>query len=836
MIRIEIKQFRCWDRIILDIFPDSITLVKGSSGIGKTTIFQAINWCLYGNIRNVAPLHDDKAKTQVVLIFPRKNLRIERNRNPSRLLLRFGLEDSEDTIAQQFIDATFGSQDMWSSSCYILQGSRNSFISASNNEKIALLNKIAFHDEDPEISINKIDEVKTALEMQIKVRNAAYLEKHKILTKMFEEDNDVLLTEEDIVEINERITELKKNKEEKNKQQNQRNIDLGILSNLRSQMTKYKCEKPTLPEYLSSVEEIDNLLPLFSRLIPKVQYRDKLLKEIAALPDLSDKLGNNNWEELNFKYDANSAIARKYGLSYEKVAVEKAISKFRDILAVQETIKLGREYLDAKRTVEHMENLKKPDPRPTFVPRIIPEVNDNTVELQGEVEKLLSEQGSLQGHLQHLIKNKDIIKCPHCDGSLRYLSSKLVVAGDNPPDETEINQVKSRVESIQAQIFSLNKKIRSIEQEKMGREKALREENQRKLTHDQLIMSIEKEEYQYENRLAEIKKIKEAMNNLVDKMDRLPRNTNCYSLLSEREIREMENKITDLERLELVEKPNISLIDINKYKDRCAKMGQLEETKKEIDNIGLDTDEPSIIYEEMSAFKQKWQKYLSENKIIEDLKQDEERIMGKLLPDQQEEITRIEKKITRNKNMLISHEKAAKVEAYRESLEKEEEELKAMTRRHKNLEKLYNCARDTETKVLEQVVANINESIFEICSHLFDRDIKIEISLFKELKTKKEIRRQVNFTITYDGNKYDGINQLSGGEGDRASLALTIALNRMSGCPILLIDESLASVDITMKELAIKALRDYATSTILLIQHDGVEGIFDHTIDLEKYR
>ena len=349
-------------------------------------------------------------------------------------------------------------------------------------------------------------------------------------------------------------------------------------------------------------------------------------------------------------------------------------------------------------------------------------------------------------------------------------------------------------------------------------------------------MSIEKEEYQYEHRLAEIKKIKEAMDNLVNKMDKLPPNINGYSLLSERETKEMENKIADLERLEVVEKPNISLIDINKYKDRCAKMGQLEETKKEINNIGLDTDEPSIIYEEMTAFKQKWQKYLSENKIIEDLKQDEERIMGKLLPDQQEEISRIEKKITRNKNTLLSHEKAAKVEAYREGLEKEEEELKSIMKRHKNLEKMYNYARDTETKVLEQVVADINESIFEICSHLFDKDIKMEISLFKELKTKKEIRRQVNFTITYDGNKYDGINQLSGGEGDRASLALTIALNRMSGCPILLIDESLASVDITMKELAIKALRDYATSTILLIQHDGVEGIFDHTIDLEKYR
>ncbi len=55
---------------------------------------------------------------------------------------------------------------------------------------------------------------------------------------------------------------------------------------------------------------------------------------------------------------------------------------------------------------------------------------------------------------------------------------------------------------------------------------------------------------------------------------------------------------------------------------------------------------------------------------------------------------------------------------------------------------------------------------------------------------------------------------MSGGEGDRASLALTLALNRLSSCPLLMLDESIASLDLNMKEAAIRTIRENTNNTV----------------------
>ena len=70
MLRVTFTQFRCWKNLTIEAPIGGITLIKGNSGIGKTTILQGITWCLYGNIRLVAPNHLEKAKTQVTIEIP----------------------------------------------------------------------------------------------------------------------------------------------------------------------------------------------------------------------------------------------------------------------------------------------------------------------------------------------------------------------------------------------------------------------------------------------------------------------------------------------------------------------------------------------------------------------------------------------------------------------------------------------------------------------------------------------------------------------------------------------------------------------------------------------
>src|SRR3989338_6792897 len=130
VIKITFQQFRCWDSLVIEAPIGGITLIKGSSGGGKTTILQGLTWCLYGNLRLVAPNHLEKAKTREQIDMPYNLngiggiLSINRQKNPNRLLLSHNNQTYEDKVAQSIIDDLFGTFDIWVASCYIGQGSR----------------------------------------------------------------------------------------------------------------------------------------------------------------------------------------------------------------------------------------------------------------------------------------------------------------------------------------------------------------------------------------------------------------------------------------------------------------------------------------------------------------------------------------------------------------------------------------------------------------------------------------------------------------------------------------------------------------------------------------
>ena len=90
----------------------------------------------------------------------------------------------------------------------------------------------------------------------------------------------------------------------------------------------------------------------------------------------------------------------------------------------------------------------------------------------------------------------------------------------------------------------------------------------------------------------------------------------------------------------------------------------------------------------------------------------------------------------------------------------------------------------------------------------------------------------VNSSIKYKGVEYDDIKQLSGGEGDRISLALILSLNQVSSSPIVMLDECISSLDGTLKEACINSMKTLSGKTIICVDHEGVEGYYDKTIEV----
>ena len=183
---------------------------------------------------------------------------------------------------------------------------------------------------------------------------------------------------------------------------------------------------------------------------------------------------------------------------------------------------------------------------------------------------------------------------------------------------------------------------------------------------------------------------------------------------------------------------------------------------------------------------------------------------------------------------LLANEKIDLFLAKQTELEKKRCDLERIYKDMTTLQRLKTIALEVECHTLQVTVDSINIALSDIATHLFDDPISISLQLFKALKTKDRVKPTVNITISYRGGEYDNISQLSGGEGDRISLAITLALARINSCPLLLLDECMASLDANLKEACLKTLRRNLGNhkTVISINHEGTEGTYDSVVTL----
>lgn len=158
-----------------------LTLISGLSGAGKSTIFQAIYWALYGHLRNVYDASGVTTKCQVTISLER--MTIYRQGKPNLLKVSM-VEDGkdgkekkveyEDQVAQKIILQKFGSRDVWRSTSYIEQGSRSHFMTINNTERMEILSALSFSSENPEQYIDRIDQEIRTLQSKITLLEARY--------------------------------------------------------------------------------------------------------------------------------------------------------------------------------------------------------------------------------------------------------------------------------------------------------------------------------------------------------------------------------------------------------------------------------------------------------------------------------------------------------------------------------------------------------------------------------------------------------------------------------------------------------------------------------------
>jgi DNA repair exonuclease SbcCD ATPase subunit len=191
-----------------------------------------------------------------------------------------------------------------------------------------------------------------------------------------------------------------------------------------------------------------------------------------------------------------------------------------------------------------------------------------------------------------------------------------------------------------------------------------------------------------------------------------------------------------------------------------------------------------------------------------------------------------ENKRREEKNQISSL--AKKLFEEKKKLMEKREELVQLSSEASLLCQLKEVANEVEHDTLASVLDSIQNDMNEYLSLLFDDPMKVELSTVKVMA--KKIKPSIHMKIFYKGYEMDGISSLSGGEADRVSLAMTLALNKFSSFPLVLLDEFASGLDLISKERAIQVLQsgggDSGSKTFLCISHDTVQGIYDFVIQM----
>lgn len=172
----------------------------------------------------------------------------------------------------------------------------------------------------------------------------------------------------------------------------------------------------------------------------------------------------------------------------------------------------------------------------------------------------------------------------------------------------------------------------------------------------------------------------------------------------------------------------------------------------------------------------------------------------------------------------------------RAQLEILQKEVIELTTQQSHLNRLKLLIIEVSNSSLQNLVDSINVCTNNVLEELFENDIRLELKLFKEQKKTNQMKPQINFSIFYNNNVYDNIMGLSGGEKDRISLALTIALACVSPSPILMLDECMSSLNLDLREKCVEALKRFvigqAGKILISVEHLSIEGQYDAVIEL----
>ena len=437
-MKIEIKNFRCHSELILEV-SSGLNLLKGVSGAGKSTVFTALEWLLYGGNRNIYPQRETKEKTSVTLTFDTTS--IFRSAKPAQLKYERASTILDGDAAKEKINEIFGTEDVWHSCCYLPQGQSHSLLALSSSDKMSVIQALSFSNDDPSKYMDKIVEV-------IATNKSAVTETQSVYDSMREEiereevpDNMDELLEKDLAKLKERSKELTTELVALRRQTQQQLKWIGERDALQKEYDSIK-EEPPVPdeERLRKLEkEIAEISSRTQAHQKQLQLKTKvatLKTELAKLETVESQIYSSKEIEIVEKqlslYQMEKKRCDEMEIDYDKALIEEQIAMTKEELSKFPNFKKRLEY----------------------------------EKLQSQLIRIgvdIPDLDELREKLNGIKLGLKLLECPKCKSSLSHNGKSLETSSVKRHTQEEYNEVVKEIAKVENLVKqeNLNKQIES---------------------------------------------------------------------------------------------------------------------------------------------------------------------------------------------------------------------------------------------------------------------------------------------------------------------------------------------------------------------------------------